>query len=272
MISIAIDGKKMLLGYIIVIMTLFGSQSVAAEFLWGPSNSSDPNSVEAVIIRGEIRKGDLNHLCKFVKRDITRFHRSLIVLASSGGDLLEAIKIGNLIKSSYQSVFVNHEVGLCSSACFFIYVAAVEHDATSHSLGIHRPYIAPEYYANLSLATAEAKKNTLLKGVQAYLKSQEVPQYLIEIMLSRTSNEVYWLTDDDINHIGRRASWYDQLLVERCGLNKRMEQGFLAEGDSFSHAKQARIHVGEVAACAYDLKINEGGVGLRKYLSLHCPK
>ena len=152
---------------------------------------------------GEIRRGDYERLLSFIARDPERFRASIVVLASPGGDLLEAIKIGNVIKASYQTVYVNHLVGPCASACFLIYVAAVSRVGTVPSIGIHRPHFEPHYFSKLSVGQAEVKHKELMREVRAYLEARDVPQHLIEKMFSLSSDEVYWLTWNDLARIGQ---------------------------------------------------------------------
>jgi hypothetical protein len=163
-------------------------------------------------------------------------------------------------------------MGECASACFFIYVAAVERSAVGtwprgwrpgdprppfskdDAVAIHRPYFEPAYFAGLGVAEAEVKYRKLLIEVRRYLRAREVPEYLSEKMFSLASNEAYWLTREDLGRIGARPSWYDQLLVDRCNLNKQLERD-LAEGKNVGAAlKQVR----EVSRCAYSLGAAQG--------------
>jgi hypothetical protein len=110
-----------------------------ATFKYAPFNPKRANSVEAIHITGEIRVGDLEVLRAFIRTDVGRFKQSSIVLASNGGDVLEAMKISDVIRSSYMTVFVSEDIGVCASACFLIYVSAVERGSTDRALGVHRP-------------------------------------------------------------------------------------------------------------------------------------
>ena len=85
-------------------------------------------------------------------------------------------------------------------------------------------------------------------------------------MFSLSSDEVYWLTYDDLDRIGLRANWYDQLLVDRCKLDKQLEQGFLKEGSRFRFADEARVNIAYVAQCESRLTLTDGASNLRKLL------
>lgn len=247
----------------ILLATLSG-ETTAAEFSYG---SADESSVDyAVVITGEITPGDYERLLDFIEQDPVRFRASPILLASPGGDLVEAMKIARLIKSTYQFVFVNGAKGSCASACFFIYVSAIERGATNRALGIHRPYFAPENFARKRLAEAEEMQQRLLKEARTFLEDREVPQYLIEEMFSRASDEVYWLDTADIDRIGERAHWYDQILVDRCGLNKELEAGFANEGNEYPRLKEAKENLENVWRCQANLTAEESASNLQVIL------
>ena len=177
------------------------SASNGADFSFRPA-SPRGLSFPSVVMSGEIQRGDYERLQSFIRKDFDRFRSSVLVLTSPGGDLFEAIKIGNIVKASYSHVSVYESVGVCASACFLIYVASVSRGATLPSIGIHRPYFDPHYFSKLSIAQAEVRHKELTRKIREYLEEREVPQYLIEKMFSLSSDEVYWLTYDDLDRIG----------------------------------------------------------------------
>jgi len=92
------------------------------------------------------------------------------MLASPGGDVLEAMKIGRLIRALKLQTIIPSKDGepqqfgangehrsqrpsvnyICASACFFIFVAGIKREldisfsASEPLLGIHRPYLSDE--------------------------------------------------------------------------------------------------------------------------------
>ena len=243
-----------------------GWSSHAATFKYAPFDPRVPDSSEAVYISGPIEAGDLEKLRALIRPDVWRFKKSTVVLASNGGDVVEAMKIGDVIRSSYVSVFVNKNVGVCASACFLLYVSAVERGATYPALGVHRPYFGHEHFAGLSLVDAERKQIKLFDAFREFLTKREVPQDIQEGMFSLASNEIKWLTWKDIDRIGPRANWYDQLMVSRCGLDKQLERGLLEYGSKFAKASEAEDHLHTVAGCAYFLTAEDGEAALRKFV------
>src|SRR5258706_14097069 len=97
-----------------------------------------------LVISGEIIPGDYDRLLSRILEDEDRFlAQNKIILASDGGDVVEALKIARLIKSLFTEVIVGPLTGRCVSACFFIYAAAIQHVTAGERLhGIIRTYIA----------------------------------------------------------------------------------------------------------------------------------
>jgi hypothetical protein len=223
------------------------------------------------LLQGEIRPGDYNRLLDFIATDFYGYFGKTLILASPGGDVREAMKIGALVKSSYQTVFVDSKIGECASACFFIYVASHERDATWPSIAIHRPYFAKSYSAGLSIKEWEVKQSALIRQVREYLRAQDVPGYLVEKMFSLSSSEAYWLTETDVNNLGPRALWYDQLLVDRCGLDKSLYENFRLNAIPEKDKDRAKAHIAEVDRCSWEQIAVEREAALRKALASRKP-
>jgi ATP-dependent protease ClpP protease subunit len=251
---------------LITAVLLLVAQVHAARFSMGDLDPSAPSANKDVVISGEIIRGDYQRLIAFIRTDPLLLARTF-VLASPGGDLLEAIKIGGLLKAIYRPVVVNPAVGQCASACFFIYVAAVERTGGSYpAIGIHRPYFAPAYFSKLSLAEAEAKHKALLSEARHYLEEREVPQYLIEKMFSLSSDDIYWLTMKDIKNVGYRASWFEQLLIDRCKWNKELHEGYSLYGPKYARAAEAEAMFRRAGACSYEVTENEARANFSKII------
>ena len=225
--------------------------------------SSNPNrDCSYLLMQGEILPGDYQRLLAFAIHSNSDLTRKQIILSSPGGDVAEALKIGKLIKGLYTNVWVNSWSGPCASACFIIYASAVERLAGVGIVGIHRPYISHERVQLLSPADAEALETRALLDAEEYLHKMRVPNNLVDAMFERASNEIHWLSADELyNQLGRRPPWYEELLIARCGLGK----------DSYRHIGESNNADNEsevaVLKCAHELTRPEAVKNFAKALA-----
>lgn len=85
-------------------------------------------------MHGEIKKDDsLRFIAELVSWETPP---TVFYIASKGGNLEEAMRIGKIIRESQIPVWSGEE---CYSACVFIYASGVEREAQGN-IGLHRPY------------------------------------------------------------------------------------------------------------------------------------
>lgn len=212
---------------------------------------------EALLLSGKIISGDYAKLVQVVSDDIPRYLNSVrIILASPGGDVQEAIKIGRFVRSTYREVVVGPHFGPCVSACFLIFASALTRLAGPELVAFHRPYIAGEHLKGLSVTDAETKQLSLNMAVKEYLSALQIPIQLIDTMLSRRSTELYWLSGQDLlERVGRHARGYERFLITRCGLDTGAESEYFS-GKSVLRTDILR-HLIEVRNCAETLNAAE---------------
>lgn len=178
--------------------------------------------VPTVTIQGEIRSGDYNKL-RSAFLELSPIS-PLIFLDSPGGDISEAIKIGQLVRYLQTMVMVKKNK-TCSSACFFIYLGGATRlasgsiygqplpmDLAVGYVGLHRPYLASPSSSDESV---ELQANVMRK-IRVYLDANLVPSRLIDTMMSRPSNDIYWLTDRDIEDLGEYPPELEELFISKC--------------------------------------------------------
>jgi hypothetical protein len=244
-------GMRRLLTHLLFWLLLVScTAGLAADIRLAPLNPATSDGPDAVLIYGRIEKGDYARLQELARQD-KLFPARTFVLASPGGDLEEAMRIGQALRGLFATVFVSLRHGRCASACFLIYVAAVERSAMTPALGIHRPYFESRLYRDLPLAQAESQYAKLLQRVRSYLQNHDVPQYLIERMFNMASTEVSWLSAEDVAALGRRAPWWEQVLIDRCRLDKRLEARYLEIDGASQEARRIEQSLSDVASCAY---------------------
>lgn len=139
----------------------------------------------------------------------TAFH-----ITSNGGNLEEAMRIGEVIRESHIPVWTGEE---CDSACVFIYASGVERDAQG-KIGLHRPYFDKLYFSNLTAMDAKKQYHELQLKSAEYLKNMEVSQTIIDRIFQTGSTEVDMLDKDAANKLfGSRSPFYEEWLTAKCG-------------------------------------------------------
>jgi hypothetical protein len=183
----------------------------------------------AINVTGEIRSGDAERIASLVaqERSVLR-----LVINSPGGDLIEALRIKDIVNGLHIDVNVA-KGGYCISACFFIFLEGHNRYATASNddgtlkpqekrdrwagvVGIHRPYLK----SPTGDVAGAKKQEEVMRNVRGYLAIKAVPQHLIDEMMARPSNDVYWLRTNDLNLVGELSPGDEEALISRCGYKR----------------------------------------------------
>jgi hypothetical protein len=167
--------------------------------------------VPTIEISGEIEHGDLQ---SFAKLALEAKGLRNIVLSSPGGDVIEAIRIGELVRSLRLLTLVDNR-GPCSSACFFIWLNGQYRVSWNNKgkIGIHRPYFISLDNDDNSIKS----QANLMKYTRAYLEERQIPRRIIDLMMSLPSSKIYWLSSSDLQEIGKEPFELQELYVSKCG-------------------------------------------------------
>ena len=215
-----------------------------------PSAALEINVVRGVLIlEGKIASGDYITVRNFLSEPLN-FQKMTgeVFLASQGGDVFEALKIGYLIRhlrlttdapsrppptvrSSRSEIIrpfdlVNPRNYQCTSACFFLYVAGVYRDFIwAGRLGIHHPQIEHKAIgateSDLSIATVDMRDK-----LKRYFEEMNVPNKYLDLMYSTPSNAVYWITQTEFDSdLKGYVPELKALLEARCNSRLGAEQG-----------------------------------------------
>jgi hypothetical protein len=225
-----------------VVSLLFVTISCHAADLWTARASEDSPGLH-LVLEGEIRSGDFAALEALLRNKGP--YVETLVLYSPGGDVREAMRIGQLIRvlqvatrgpSPYYPPGARDDTPVpqctsptpksqsncvCASSCFLLWVAGVNR-RESH-IGIHRPAYDRRLYASLTAEKAETVYGAALKAMDAYLNAYSVPQDLRERMRSTPSRDIYqFVTPRSMTGF---IPAYDELINARCGLLTQEEEG-----------------------------------------------
>ena len=180
---------------------------------------------------GKIEKGDAEKL-KGLVEDLRHKKRTvnMLMLASIGGDAIEAMRIGTIVRKSFipthapfalDSDFTcnGYPSGLkdddcdCASACFLIWVAGVYR--MGNVLGIHQPYFLEEYFEGLSVSEADKEYVLMYERVSSYLKNMDVPEHIIDKMFNTGSDEIIYLDWDTAKSM-ESVPFFDEWIGASC--------------------------------------------------------
>jgi hypothetical protein len=175
-----------------------------------------------LIVEGKIEAGDYISVRNFLS-EASNFKKMSgeIFLASQGGNVLEALQIGYLIRHLrlstdapsrppptvrgsgseviHPSDLANPRNYQCTSACFLLFVAGIYRDFIwAGRLGIHQPQMertpvgTPEKDVSIALVDLRNK-------LKRYFEEMNVPNKYLDLMYSVPSNEVRWITQSELN-------------------------------------------------------------------------
>ncbi len=187
----------------------------AAEIRLDPSHGT----TEGAVLEGEIEKGDFDKFKQFILNGNNAVE---IYLASPGGDLGEAMKIGLLARILKLSTVVpskaltnesrrfgaaRHNLkhprdNVCASACFFVFVGGIHRrydDQGPAVLGIHRPTLSQSDLKRLDPDQASAVDERARTVVDRFLKVMDVPAKYAEEMYSVPHSRVRWIRNDEFD-------------------------------------------------------------------------
>jgi hypothetical protein len=224
----------------------------AAEIRLDPSGGA----VARAVLEGTIDAGDFEKFRTFLEHD----NVVEVYLASPGGNLGEAIRIGLLIrllklstvvpskvltKQSLEVIAAQHNLKdlksnyMCTSACFFVFVAGIHRTFENPGpaiLGIHRPFVTGNIIKKLGRNQAIAAEDQTRSTVENYLKAMDVPAKYAEDMYSVPKGMIQWIRNDEFESdfdgfipelrslIGTRCGNGTDFVTERPGKADRNDQ------------------------------------------------
>ncbi len=185
--------------------------------------TEDKSRTYRIQVSGNIIDGDSEKFKKIVQSNT---HKVLlgVILDSRGGSVRESIRLANMVELLDISTRVAPQSN-CSSACFFIWLAGQPRQANSREnsrwagrIGLHRPFLTNPSSADNSIAA----QREIQAEVRKYLHERDVSNSIIDIMMSRASNEIYWLNDRDLSEIGEYSHSIQELLISKCNYDKNL--------------------------------------------------
>lgn len=218
-------------------------------------------------INGQIVAGDYQKFVKLVHQKLGTH----VVLSSPGGDLNEATKIAELVNRLALDTEVK-KGEICASACFFIWLNGEQRIARKLNpnndkvnLGLHRPYLSSPTVDRNSTETQMAVQRRTI----AYLENKLIPRRLIDIMMARPSNDIYWMTEADLLELGEYPSHIEELYIAKCKYDRGYDEKWtnLMMQDKFAEAEAIEKRHAAVQDCSIDVHIERLVSGRQAFLT-----
>jgi len=270
-ISLSEVKMKMIYHYLISALVLI--QVCLPRQVYAIDIIDNPNINGFINLSGEIKPKDAEKLAVYYK---TNNIAKSIFIDSPGGDLIEAIRIAEIVQLLQLQVVVP-KGKYCTSACFLVFLAGNGRTAVGTIdgkldnrmpvgyVGLHRPYLGSVENNNKS----QLAQSTAMKKVIKYLDNQLVPRRLIDMMMSRPSNDIYWLTSDDIEEIGDYAPAQEELYISKCGYDRKIFNQMVEAKNAGNYSLHSEIkqRLNNIIQCIATLQIEPFDDGLKKLKS-----
>lgn len=235
----------------IFLLPLGDGDAVSATIAVKPGVSG--RSIPLIQISGELKTGDstkfqdaLAHTGEDWMLTVGDGGTKLIQveLDSPGGNLAEAMKIGQLIRENAAFVRVGKDQ-VCASACVFILIAGVQRTIIpSAKIIIHRPHFEYSEFAELSVLEARKTYERAVLQAKQYFAEMGGDDRLFRLLMQTPSDGLRMLSAREITDFGIRGT---DSSFEELETASRIKD-FGPQGAAFLKGCQARARTGAEAS------------------------
>ncbi len=189
------------------------------------------------LMDGEIVAGDYERFVDLVRKHFAN-PPVAFSLQSSGGDAIEAMKIGRLVRKLYlptaaptretfEQMFgaplcSEGEECLCASACALIWFAGVDR-RVAQGVGIHRPRVNEKHYEASNLDDIQKDYVAIDKMVEDYLREMSVDSYIFQIMMQTKPTEIHWLNEEEAKLVEGKVSFLEDYINAKCPIGAKVD-------------------------------------------------
>jgi len=172
--------------------------------------------------------------CRKILKDF-KFYGHL-GLHSKGGNLNEALKIGQIVRENELQVTVSFNKE-CFSSCVFILAAGVSRTPWG-KIGIHRPYF-DQLKSGTSVTEIKAIREENIRIMKSYLKKMDISESIIDDMLSIEPDKIKILTEDDLTRyrLNLMDADYEEKMVAEEAQSYNLTSSIFRQRRSLSEKK-----------------------------------
>lgn len=193
-----VTSARQLASAILTVVALAASSSSAADFVLSCPPIEGTKIVHCSLhITGGIRRGDQKKLTASMAR-YPKIDTLIVKLDSSGGDYLEAINIGQVLRRARAVVAVEGKAR-CFSSCVLLLAAGVAR-APYGKVGVHRPVSTDTNPTDYEQAQREFRQLETI--TRAYLRDMNLPEDLFNAMATVPPHELKILSKSELRQYG----------------------------------------------------------------------
>ncbi len=205
---------------------------------------------KAIVLSGSIVQGDNEKISSWLRQNTWYLieKNPPFVLDLQGGSLSEALKIADTFGQVYASAWLPDEcenspdnaTPKCTGPCFALLVGAVNRLISADAIGLHRPDFNPAEFANLDLNVAQEQYQNVFDSYINWLEINHVAARLIEKIKSHSSDNIYWLSDQDTQSLPDTSPEFERLMFKKCNYEKGLLTQWL-DVNSAGKSDEAKI-------------------------------
>ena len=222
-LSLDTNQPRLLLKILLATAFFLAAASVSAAEITTP-RLPNGQSMQGIMVEGWIAEGDFE---KFERLVTQKDNAGVVWLASQGGDISEAMKIGRLVRELKLEVWApaksnilfptiaSAQNAVCKGACFFIYAAGVHR--RGEVLGVERPDPSRQS-RKIGLDQAAYLQTLATQTASSFLKEMGTPTAIAEHLVGLKPGVTTWLKDDEVAALSGDIPEYVDWFTTNCPL------------------------------------------------------
>lgn len=153
------------------------------------------DNMSVMLLEGAIEVGDLQRVELEYEKARENSNSVFLMLSSLGGNVDEAMRIGDFVEDKNIGTIVPALIGECVSSCVFI-LAGGDSKTIKGPVGIHRPYISD---VSIGGSSGARTLGQYIEKIKTYLDKKGIAPSLAEDMFSVPPEKVKYLTQEELS-------------------------------------------------------------------------
>ncbi len=204
-----------------------GAQALEFQYINPFTEGPQAGIARGLKISGQVMPGDSAKLIQLFKRKPADAWSGLgrVELAISGGDDNEALQLAETLAPLYPYMVATSD---CAGPCAIVWLSGAWRLVPKGRIGLQKPPAILTASAPPRPGDAPPAFDVLGARLRSYLVKQGLPPQLYERGYVENSDQVYWLSDEDINTTGTWPPYYFEKLHPKCPKLNNNEESFHA--------------------------------------------